>query len=300
MQANIENISVCIATYQRPQWLEKLLAGIAEQRVEGQFNFSVIVADNDSNESGREVVTRMSASYPVPLVYCIEPRRSIAHVRNMTLEKSNSEFIAFIDDDEFPEKDWLLNLFGALKKYDCAGILGPVRPYYPDGTPGWVRKAGFFERPEFETGYQLSWQGCRTGNVLFKREITAGLPTVFSAEFGMGGSDVDFFRRMTALGHRFLWCNEAVVHEIVPPSRWRRKVLMKRALLRGRNSFRHPEGRWPGLAKAMVAIPLYTLGLPFLLLFGQHLFMRYLIKLCDHVGRALAVVGIEPVKTREM
>src|SRR6185436_12373393 len=115
---------------------------------------------------------------------------------------------------------------------------------------------------------------------------------VFSPEFGTGGSDVDFFRRMTLAGHRFIWCNEAIVHEIVPPNRWKRSVMMRRALLRGRNSLRHPQGRWVRLAKAVVAIPLYCLALPFFAVAGHHILMRYLIKLCDHVGRLLAALGI--------
>jgi hypothetical protein len=38
--------------------------------------------------------------------------------------------------------------------------------------------------------------------------------------------------------------------------------------------------------------------LPILALCGMHLFMRYLIRLCDHVGRLLAVVGLNPVRER--
>jgi glycosyltransferase involved in cell wall biosynthesis len=279
---------------------EKLLVGLSTQLTDGRFTYSAIVADNDSNESAQAVINALGARYPVPVTYCVEPRRSISYVRNLTLSKATGEFIAFIDDDEYPETDWLLRLFDSLERYNTAGVLGPVRPYYPQGTPAWVVKGGFFDRPEFETGRELPWQGCRTGNLLFRRAIIDGISPVFSAEFGMGGSDLDFFRRMTALKHRFIWCNEAIVHEVVPPNRWRRTVLLKRALLRGRNSFRHRQGRWTGVARSAVAIPCYTLALPFLQLTGHHLFMRYLVKLCDHLGKVLAAIGIEPVKSREM
>ena len=300
MTSDSKQISVCISTYQRPALLEKLLGDLAGQETGGKFTFSIVVADNDAAESARAVVARLARNFPVPLTYCTEPRRSIAHVRNMTLAQSTGNLIAFIDDDEFPGKDWLRHLHTALEGHDCAGVLAPVRPYYPEGTPEWVKKGGFFERPEHETGHVMPWPECRTGNVLFRRAIIAGIDPVFSPEFGTGGSDVDFFRRMTAIGHRFIWCNEAIVHEVVPPSRWQRSVLIKRALLRGRNSFRHPQGRWRNVAKAVVAIPLYTLALPFLQIGGHHLFMRYLIKLCDHTGRLFAAIGIDLVKQREM
>ena len=301
MTQSLMEISVCISTYQRPALLEKLLTDMSSQDTGGRFSYSIVVADNDAAESARSVVTRLAATFPVPLTYCTEPRRSIAHVRNMTIARSSGELIAFIDDDEFPGKDWLLNLFVALESHDCAGVLGPVRPCYLDGTPEWVKQGGFFERPEHETGFVMPWEGCRTGNVLFRRDIIKGIEPVFSPEFGTGGSDVDFFRRMIAVGHKFVWCNTAAVHEYVPASRWKRRVLLKRALLRGKNAARHPESRnLPSFAKSTAAVIVYSVALPFLQLRGHHLFMKYLVKLCDHAGKLLALFGLNPVRKRAM
>lgn len=293
-------IAVCVCTYQRPALLRELLGGLARLQTDGHFTYSVTVADNDASESARELVMDLARDFPVPLRYCAEPRRSISHVRNRVIMESSSDLIAFIDDDERPDPRWLQHLHDALVRTPCAGVLGPVRPHYPPGTPDWVIKAGFFERPEHPTGHLMAWPGCRTGNVLFKRAIISGLAEPFRPEFGSGGGDVDFFRRMTEAGHRFIWCNEAVVWETVPPSRWKRGVLLKRALLRGRNSYRHESGRMVNLAKALVAIPLYAVALPFLFFFGHHWFMRYLSKWCDHAGRLLAALGIDPVRVREM
>jgi hypothetical protein len=54
------------------------------------------------------------------------------------------------------------------------------------------------------------------------------------------------------------------------------------------------------LLKSFLAVPLYLLALPFLLVLGFEHFMRYLIKLADHVGRLLALLRINPVHTRRM
>lgn len=300
MSAAAPHVSVCIATYQRPQMLLDLLTRLTQLNTEQAFSFSVVVADNDSKESARDVVARLSVNYPVPLKYCVEPRRSISHVRNKTIAESRGDAIAFIDDDEFPEPNWLLHLVNAWKKHQAAGVLGPVRPYFPPEAPKWVEKSGLFDRPEHETGYSLKWHETRTGNVVFDRRIIEGLDPVFLPEFGTGGSDQDFFRRMMASGHIFIWCSEGIVHEVVQPSRWKRRVLMRRALLRGQNSWRHRGGRAHGFLKSLAAAPLYTLALPFLLAAGHHLFVRYSVKLCDHLGRLLASMGINPVATRDM
>jgi glycosyltransferase involved in cell wall biosynthesis len=294
------HVSVCICTYKRPVLLKQTLTEVSKQNSHGLFTFSAVVVDNDGARTGRPVVEKLSSGNSIEIKYCEEPRRSIAHARNTALSRAKGDAIAFIDDDEFPAADWLFNLYKALVEHNVAGVLGPVRPHFAEGAPAWVRNGGFYDRPEHQTGFVMPWTETRTGNVLFHRCILKGVDPVFSPEFGTGGSDVDFFRRMMALGHKFIWCNEAVVYEVVPPKRWSRQVILKRALLRGSNSFRHQKGRGLNLAKAVVALPLYSCALPFLQLCGHHLFMKYLVKSCDHAGRLLAALGVHPVKQREM
>ncbi len=294
------HLSVCVCTYQRPVWLGRLLGDLGRQETKGRFSFEIVVGDNDAAESGRAVTSKWTAKSPVRIIYCVEPRRSISYVRNQTLAHASGDAIVFIDDDEFPSDDWLFNLFQTWQQTGVAGVLGPVRPWFDENAPLWVRKGGFYDRPEHPTGFVMDWSECRTGNVLFDRRIIAGIDPVFRPEFATGSGDVDFFRRTMAEGHEFIWCNEAVVHEYVPLKRCKRGVLLSRALLRGQNSFRHPEGRAKRVLKGIVATPLYLAALPFLHLIGHHLFMRYLVKLCHHVGLLFGAAGIDVIRHREM
>jgi hypothetical protein len=50
--------------------------------------------------------------------------------------------------------------------------------------------------------------------------------------------------------------------------------------------------------KSLVAIPLYAVALPFLQVMGHHMFMRYLVKEGDHLGKMAAYLGINIVKQR--
>jgi GT2 family glycosyltransferase len=179
------------------------------------------------------------------------------------------------------------------------GVLGPVKPSFESDPPKWVKKGRFFDRPTFDTGYKMNWDEARTGNVLFKRDILKSVDIPFRSEFATAGEDVDFFRRMMEKGHTFIWCNEAVAYEVVPASRCTRSYLLKRALLRGSNFNKHPTDRFKNAMKSLVAVPCYTLALPFLALFGEHLFLKYLIKLLDHGSRLLAYLGMSLVTQRK-
>lgn len=292
------HISVCICTYRRPALLKRLLTELSRQDTKGLFSFSVVIADNDHRQSAKQVVLELAATASISIFYCVEPEQNIALARNKALENAKGDFIAFIDDDEFPEGDWLCNLFKTCNAYGVDGVLGPVRPYFEHKPPQWVIKGKFFERPTHNTGYKMDWPEMRTGNLFFRREILNGINYAFRSEFGTGSEDVDFFRRMMGKGRSFVWCNNAVVYELVPPARCKRSYQIRLALLRGGNSLKHRECLARNLSKSLIAIPVYGLALPFLFVAGHHHFMNYLIKFFDHAGRLLALLGLNPVKKR--
>src|SRR5262249_29424169 len=152
--------------------------------------------DNDPEQSARQTIADLATASTLKVTYCFESQQNIALVRNKAVEHADGDFIAFIDDDEYPVNDWLFQLFSTCEARGVEGVLGPVRPYFDKEPPAWVSKGKFFDRPEHETGYTMNWDQARTGNVLFKREILNAVGPPFRSQFATAGEDVDFFRRM--------------------------------------------------------------------------------------------------------
>jgi succinoglycan biosynthesis protein ExoM len=295
MTAERPHISVCICTYKRPALLRHLLQELEGQETGGRFTYSIVVVDNDHLESGRPVISSFSAASAIPVKYCVQATQSIALTRNLAVENAAGDFVAFIDDDEFPPKKWLLTLFEACSDYHADGALGPVKPHFEDPPPEWVVRGKFYDRPTYPTGLVIDARKGRTGNTFLKREIFVPGEAWFRPEFRTG-EDQDFFRRMIAKGHVFVWCDEAVAFETVPSIRWKRSFMLRRALLRGATAVVHPTFGPRDLARSLVAVPAYLGALPFALLLGQHRFMSLLISLFDHLGKLLGLLGINPVK----
>jgi len=301
--ANVKknHISVCICTYKRPELLRRLLCRLEEQEMEGLFEYSVVIADNDKSESARETVESFARQSRVCVEYHVEPEQNIALARNMTVKHAAGDLVAFIDDDESPIKEWLLRMHAALSKYGADGVLGPVKPLFEAAPPQWIIKAGLFERPNsqcYQTGLVLDWRQTGTGNVLVKRGVLSELAGPFNSEFGSGGEDFDFFRRAMALSKVFVWCEEATVYEIVPIERTRLSFQLRRALLRGKASLTSPAGNALGIARSFAACTFYTMMLPVFLMMGRHVFVKYLVSAFDHFGKLLAACGIEVVKEK--
>ena len=295
----MKHITVCVCTFERPELLKRLLDELATQRTQRLFSYSVVVVDNDHRESGRAVVEDFISLSLLPTKYCVEPTRNIALARNRALSQAEGDFIAFIDDDEYPGINWLRGLFELAEKTGADAVLGPVRPYFASLPPQWATRGNFFGRPTHPSGHSLHWSEARTGNVLLRSSVALNHSGPFRREFGTGGEDVDFFRRIANKGSELLWCQEAPVYEFVPDSRCTRAYLLRRALLRGSNSLRHRPDRTRNIAKSLIAIPIYGFALPFILVSGQHRFMKVLIKFCDHLGRLLALGHLNPIQQRD-
>lgn len=282
------HITVCICTFKRPEMLQRLLATLEGQQTDGKFSYSAVVVDNDANRSALETIALFQKSHALPVTYLVEPEQNIARARNKAVDNATGDFIAFIDDDEFPEDRWLLQMLNTLKGSGAAGVLGPVRPHFEKGCPKWIIRSGLCDRKSHTTGTIMRSADTRTGNVLISREIFKDTSNRFDPAFGRsGGEDVRFFEYVMQKGHTFLWSNEALVYETVPHERWSASFYLRRAVRKGGVSgsvtrkrgfsFRH-------LAFALAAFCVYATTLPFAALAGKHFCIKCLVKTAYHLA----------------
>lgn len=287
----VNHICVCVCTYKRSEFLRRLLQELALQDTDGQFTYSIVVVDNDHLRSAEAVLSDFAAASAIPCRYFVEPRQNIALARNKAIENARGDFIAFIDDDEFPTKRWLLTLYQACNEFSVDGVLGPVKPHFEVQPPRWVTESRLFDRPSYPTGFVIDWRKGRTGNVLLKSSVFPVGEQAFRPQFRTG-EDQDFFRRVIQKGFEFIWCEEAEAGEVVPPIRWKCRFMLRKALLRGAVATVHPTFGMRDIGKSLVAVPVYTAALPFALIMGFHRFMTLLVKIFDHLGALLSCVGI--------
>jgi glycosyltransferase involved in cell wall biosynthesis len=289
-----DHISVCICTFKRPEVLALTLQGVASQITDSAFSFEVVVVDNDSKRSAEVIVRSFQKNKALHIIYDCEPEQNISLARNRAIRNARGNLIAFIDDDETPNKDWLLRLYEMIKNYSVHGVLGPVLPCFESPPPSWVLEGRFFERDRFKTGTVLdNPKYTRTGNVLFSKSICREIDQPFDPKYGLiGGEDVDFFRRLIRNDYKFVWCDGAIVYEHVPTYRCKFKYLFNRAILRGLSNSKSESLLSFSTVKSLAAIGVYTAILPGLTFLGRGIMARYAIKCADHAGKIAGMVGL--------
>lgn len=231
-------IAICIATCQRPSSLHRLLESLSYLRFDKRpyVDLCVIVVDNEATGTAKPIAEHWAEKLRWPLVYGIEPRRGIAMTRNKLVALAKDvDFIAFIDDDEVSHTNWLDELLSVQRRYHADVVTGPVVPCFEFNPPRWVIKGKFFERTRHTTGKIIS--SFRTGNVLIRRSLFSKVEGPFNERLALvGGEDMYLSLRLSQVGARIVWADEAVVEEIVSESRATSSWLIQRAF-RGGNSY---------------------------------------------------------------
>ncbi|WP_197418094.1 glycosyltransferase [Paucibacter sp. KCTC 42545] len=228
-------ISICVCTFKRPAGLAKCLASLASMQLPGGCELEVVVVDNDSAASARPFVESLQTSYPLALRYFCEQQSGVGFARNRCLAESAGAWIAFIDDDEWADPQWLKELWSHLQASGVDGVFGPVLANFEVDPPAWLRQSGVYERHRDPSGKRLSWKNCASGNVIFRKKLVDGVGG-FCADFAASGAeDAEFFWRCLQAGAVFEWCDSAIAQENIPPARMTRHYVLRRAYLGGHN-----------------------------------------------------------------
>lgn len=226
------HLTIGIITCNRPDGLTRLLHSLAKLEFpDAAPSIEILVVDNDPDGAARTVVEAVSADIPFPVRYEIEKRRGIPHARNAVVDHADPEtdFIAYIDDDETVDPDWLAALLAVQAKTNADVVTGPAIAKLPDDAPDWMAHSGAFDLVRYRTGEERPF--AFTHNVLTRRSVFDALDTMFDTRMNAcGGSDTHFYRRVREAGFTIVWADDAIAHEWVPPGRTNTAWLLRRAL----------------------------------------------------------------------
>ena len=215
-------IGICVASYNNPKGLKKLLKSIHELKVHNSLRkitvYVVINAQEITRQYEKIIINYKSINRNTNFFCQVEPNIGIPFARNrLFLMSVDCDYIAFVDDDEFVDEMWLYNYLVNLDDNDLV-LTGPVEGVLHPKSPGWAKKSRFFDSdPHQHLGVVRSFY---TNNVLIKRSalIELNLPFCEAMAF-TGGTDKMLSTRLSRDGVKFKWVANAKVYEDIPLSR---------------------------------------------------------------------------------
>ena len=233
------DVSVTVCTYNRAEMLRRALGSLICPETDGAFSYEIVVVDDGSTDDTGDVVKEIAASSQVPVRYVRKEGGGVAEARNTGVAEARGRWIAFFDDDQLAEADWLRNLVAiALEKGgDCVGGTRLLDlPQERLSRLGPVSRSILGENIYGDKATRLRGKVLPpTGSLLIARGVFESIG-VFDASMLFGGEDSDFVVRAEAAGFDIWIAPDAVVHHVIPPNRLERAYFLWVALRWGSQS----------------------------------------------------------------
>lgn len=216
-----DTVTVAICTFRRNS-IFRAIESVANQRKADGLLARIIVIDNDEHDGLRAQIEAFSRETPVRLDYIHAPKKNISIARNAALDAVETRYLAFIDDDEWAEPEWLSKLMEQRGEVDV--VVGVCRAAYDKTSPRWVSRCDFHSSEPSKDP-----SNAHTGNILMDMKVVRAAEARFAEELGLtGGEDTVFFRSLAHAGARFVAAPDAVVNEGVPASRANMRWVLRR------------------------------------------------------------------------
>jgi succinoglycan biosynthesis protein ExoM len=219
-------IDLCICTFRR-SFISETLASVARARVPPGADLRIIVIDNDDTPTARDRVLAAAATMPHPVSYAHASGANISIARNAALALADGDWIAFLDDDEIADPDWLLALVARQRETGTDAVFGQSRATYGSGAPAWIVRGDFHSQCVTPRGGVV--QTGHTCNALLRWGNAPWRTERFDLGRGRaGGEDTEFFFRLRRMGARYAIADASIVREDVPPDRQHLSWLLHR------------------------------------------------------------------------
>ena len=285
MTATGDIILICIPTCMRPKMLKACLDSIAQTRLPEDYETRLLVLDNDVGESAREVFSAMS--FPFAARYAVEPKRGLSTVRNRALDeaqKENAVLMAFVDDDQTLDREWLVAMTEGILETGADAISGYVEQVFPGKPPWWIRPAKVSSNTDAELARSMP-----IGFSLIHSRLFAKIR--FDERFNLTGSeDYDYSLRAGRGGYIIAYTGKARAWAPVVSSRlaFRNYVLTQWQRQTGYVlSHRIVDGFWKSLLflpKGLLKVVKGLLCCILSVLFGKRMLRRGLKNLISGTG----------------
>lgn len=226
-------VTIGVLTHNRATTFEKMLDHLKIAVAQYQGETTLIVANNSGAEAHAAVkaITDRSGIADVCTLLIIDsPTNNIAVGRNLVLDNAQTDLLLFIDDDEYPNPDWIEVFVRQHEIFKTMAVAGPVQLVFAESASGWVRQIDLHNNANLKTGDNPPKTGI--GNCIL--DLTqVGDVRMDPADGLLGGEDTAFFQKLTNAGKKITWCEEAMVYETISEERSTARYMIFRFMKQG-------------------------------------------------------------------
>lgn len=211
------SVSVIVINWNSSRLLAECLDCLSAQ---SYLPDKILVVDNNSQDGSAECAKQNSAV----TLHVLAANTGFAAANNLALAECDTEFVALLNPDAFPETDWLEKLLKAADvNSDVVAFgsrqLSQSNPEYLDGIGDNYHVSGLVWREQHGVKQQQSdlvqreiFSPCAAA-VLYRRQAVVDVGG-FDEDYFCYVEDVDLGFRLRLAGHKAMYVPEAIVHHV--------------------------------------------------------------------------------------
>lgn len=155
-------IDIIIPNYNKAKYLKECLESVINQTYK---NWKIYLIDDFSNDDSRRILNDFRSYDNIKLIFT-DKNYGPHHCRNLGIEQSNSDYVAFLDSDDFWPKEKLNLQIKDMIKNDLDFTFTDIS-YFKDSTiKKKIELPNFYDFNNFILSSSMS-----TSSILLKREI---------------------------------------------------------------------------------------------------------------------------------
>lgn len=227
-------VVVAVCTYNGKNRIQRLIKSL--KKIDYP-NYKIIIVDNNSSDGTVELINSNEE-----LTVIIEERQGLSYARNKAIDwcDSSVDYLAFLDDDEEVDPDWIkrmLEVFLTDRRIVVVG--GPYLPVYEVKKSDWMIKDFFAYRDDFKGIEIAKYTNIVGGNFMVDFKILKERDVKFNTKLGYNGSlllsgeDVDFIKALVQEGDLCGFTEFAHVRHYINKDKLTIKWLSKRVYSEG-------------------------------------------------------------------
>lgn len=108
--------TVVSAVYNVGRYLDEYFNSIIKQRLDFKNHIHLILVDDGSTDDSAEIIKRWEKKYPNNITYLYKKNGGQASARNLGIASVNTEWVTFMDPDDFVDRDYFHSIDVFLKK----------------------------------------------------------------------------------------------------------------------------------------------------------------------------------------
>ena len=103
----MKKVSLIVPVYNSEEYIGKCLDSILNQTYQ---NFEILVVNDGSKDGSWDKITEYQNKYPDKIIGINQENKGVAVTRNETVRKANGDYIMFVDNDDYLDKDYIEKL----------------------------------------------------------------------------------------------------------------------------------------------------------------------------------------------